>query len=598
MAKYGPGRLVDSALGLAAGSTAGIADALLNLPTIFDTAKEAVKTVQTQTVSTQLEIDLVKLSAALATSLNGEILTLNTAVYVEGLLAETALSEGLIVGGAVAVGVAAPILAGVAIATAGTYFVAHLGDIEDVIDAVQVIGVSGIIDLFRDDQLGAPSGKLNLQADTLTSLSQASTSSSLAYGNSLSATGMTLGSKAPEPAWRFDANTGEFTWLLSSTEPLQRALSQIGAKQFAVPLNIVADDSGQTIAGGPDGDTLIGGAGGDLLLSGGVESDWAGQAYRLYEATLGREPDAGGFDYWVGLLLQGMSVEHSADGFTSSPEFQAKYGALDDADFVTLLYNNVLHRAPDPGGEAYWLNLLEIGTTRAAVVAGFSESTEFKGNEKPGVEAYVQNVTPWHGNLLDGGAGTDTASYDAAMTGVTVDLGITGPQETFGAGIDTLVNIENLTGSSFDDKLTGDANPNVLSGGPGNDILDSSGGLEHDWAGETYRLYEATLARQPDPGGFDFWIGQLRGGMSLETAASGFTGSPEFQSTYGSLDDTQFVTLLYNNVLHRAPDPGGLSFWLNQISTGSRGATWCWASRRARRTRATSRRACRTTCIS
>ena len=36
---------------------------------------------------------------------------------------------------------------------------------------------------------------------------------------------------------------------------------------------------------------------------------------------------------------------------------------------------------------------------------------------------------------------------------------------------------------------------------------------------------EATLARQPDPGGFDFWIGQLRGGMSLSAAASGFSGS-------------------------------------------------------------------------
>ena len=78
--------------------------------------------------------------------------------------------------------------------------------------------------------------------------------------------------------------------------------------------------------------------------------------------------------------------------------------------------------------------------------------------------------------MLDGGAGTDTASYALAHAGVTVNLGVSGPQETFGAGIDTLVNIENLTGSAFDDTLIGNAGANVLSGGLGNDVLVGGGG--------------------------------------------------------------------------------------------------------------------------
>ena len=44
------------------------------------------------------------------------------------------------------------------------------------------------------------------------------------------------------------------------------------------------------------------------------------------------------------------------------------------------------------------------------------------------------------------------------------------------AGSDTLIGIENLTGSSFNDALTGDGNANMLSGGAGNDTLDGGAG--------------------------------------------------------------------------------------------------------------------------
>lgn len=53
------------------------------------------------------------------------------------------------------------------------------------------------------------------------------------------------------------------------------------------------------------------------------------------------------------------------------------YGANStDTNFVTLLYNHVLHRDPDAEGNAYWLNALHNGMTRGAVLASFSESPE------------------------------------------------------------------------------------------------------------------------------------------------------------------------------------------------------------------------------
>ncbi|HBR68800.1 MAG TPA: hypothetical protein DEA55_05425, partial [Rhodospirillaceae bacterium] len=72
-------------------------------------------------------------------------------------------------------------------------------------------------------------------------------------------------------------------------------------------------------------------------------------------------------------------------------------------------------------------------------------------------------------DILDGGTGIDRALYNAASSAVTVSLAITAAQNTLGAGIDTLLDIENLTGSGFNDTLTGNSGDNSIDGGSGND---------------------------------------------------------------------------------------------------------------------------------
>lgn len=81
-------------------------------------------------------------------------------------------------------------------------------------------------------------------------------------------------------------------------------------------------------------------------------------------------------------------------------------------------------------------------------------------------------------DLLDGGPGNDTAIYSGAAAAVSVDLAMAGPQDTGGGGRDTLISIENLTGSAFNDTLFGDAAANVLAGGAGDDYLNGRGGLD------------------------------------------------------------------------------------------------------------------------
>lgn len=83
-------------------------------------------------------------------------------------------------------------------------------------------------------------------------------------------------------------------------------------------------------------------------------------------------------------------------------------------------------------------------------------------------------------NVLNGGLGTDTLSYGNASAGVTVSLAITTAQNTSGAGTDTVVGFENLTGSGFADNLIGNSFANTLIGGLGNDSL--TGGLGVDTA--------------------------------------------------------------------------------------------------------------------
>jgi len=79
--------------------------------------------------------------------------------------------------------------------------------------------------------------------------------------------------------------------------------------------------------------------------------------------------------------------------------------------------------------------------------------------------------------VLDGGLGTDTASFANATGSVTVNLLPGGTNGGEAAG-DTLTSIENLTGSAFNDTLTGDSGRNILAGGTGNDVLQGGDGAD------------------------------------------------------------------------------------------------------------------------
>lgn len=86
--------------------------------------------------------------------------------------------------------------------------------------------------------------------------------------------------------------------------------------------------------------------------------------------------------------------------------------------------------------------------------------------------------------------------------------------------------------------------------------------------GSIVRLYQASFNRAADPAGLDYWVRLYVGGVPLGFIAQEFMVSAEWQSTYGELNNEQFVELIYHNVLDRASDPEGFAHWVGVLNQG------------------------------
>ena len=83
---------------------------------------------------------------------------------------------------------------------------------------------------------------------------------------------------------------------------------------------------------------------------------------KLYVAFFGRAPDQAGLNYWV--TNSGLSLEGITQSFFDQQETKDKYGNVENAAFITAIYQNVLNRAPDETGLNYWVNELTSGNIK------------------------------------------------------------------------------------------------------------------------------------------------------------------------------------------------------------------------------------------
>jgi len=117
--------------------------------------------------------------------------------------------------------------------------------------------------------------------------------------------------------------------------------------------------------------------------------DAVAQVHRVFEAGLDRAPDPIGLNHWAQQVQAGLPLNAVANGVAQSPEFQARYGALDGPAFVQRLYENVLGRAGEPAGVESWVSALNNGATRGDVLVGFANSPENVANSAATVAAGI-----------------------------------------------------------------------------------------------------------------------------------------------------------------------------------------------------------------
>lgn len=151
---------------------------------------------------------------------------------------------------------------------------------------------------------------------------------------------------------------------------------------------------------------------------------WTDDVFRLYQATLDRAPDAGGFDAWTDSLSGGMAFTDAVSGFVASREFKATYGTLADAGFVDLLYGNVLGRTPDAAGRQGWLDTLAGSKTRVDVVTAFVQSAEFVNKTQHALRDWV--LARGLDDVLEGGAGNDLLAGGALSDAFVFDAAAPG----------------------------------------------------------------------------------------------------------------------------------------------------------------------------
>lgn len=157
------------------------------------------------------------------------------------------------------------------------------------------------------------------------------------------------------------------------------------------------------------------------------------QAALLYIGLFCRAPESGGLAYWTDRLTSGsLNFDNGscANVMLGVDAVRLLYpSTMSNQDFLTAIYVNVFGRQPDAGGLTYWLGLLNNGDGRGKVLStmidiGFNYK-EYGGTDPLG----ITSQTLMHHRLAVGmaygyvfnKAAVDTPYPGGVLAGVTTD---------------------------------------------------------------------------------------------------------------------------------------------------------------------------------
>jgi hypothetical protein len=239
------------------------------------------------------------------------------------------------------------------------------------------------------------------------------------------------------------------------------------------------------------------------------------QVAGLFDGILGRGVDTNGLISFTDLLKNGGSVTQAADAILHSSEYTARFGAVDaetNSGFVNELYQTALGRAPDQGGFDAAVSALNNGASRAQIAANIALSQEnFSGLtvDETGIfvpDAEASAAGRLYFGLLDRpGDAAGVLSFKTFLEG---------------GGTTTQAAQAFINSSEYQTKFAGLSNA---------DFID--------------QLYENTLGRDPDSGGFDAYTTALNNGTSRDDVAVAITQSAEAQQHLAPVLEQGWVTV-------------------------------------------------------
>lgn len=253
---------------------------------------------------------------------------------------------------------------------------------------------------------------------------------------------------------------------------------------------VYGGDDNDTINGGTGNDKLIGDAGDDIINGGegsdkilggiGIDTIDGGDGNDILIGNDGDDTIYGGAgtrdELYGGAGADTLHGEAGFNKFFGGNGNDTMYG---DSDVDVIRGDN-----GDDTGYGYDGDDILVGGAGNDTMYGGNNNDILRGNDDNDDlygDAGDDELNGGAGNdTIDGGADTDIAVYTSATTGgVTVDLSIQGvAQDTINAGLDTLVDIENLRGSLFADTLTGDTGVNEIYGQDGDDVIVGDDGAD------------------------------------------------------------------------------------------------------------------------
>jgi len=237
-----------------------------------------------------------------------------------------------------------------------------------------------------------------------------------------------LAGKGIDEVQSTDVTTVETALAAYKLDAFTTNLTFIGTGSFSGTGNELAN----TITGGASADTLVGLGGDDTLIG------------------------AAGDDFLMGGL--GADVLNGGAGTGDYASYRNASGGL------TVSLANPGDNTGEAQGDTFiGIERLEGGAFNDILIG------DGKNNSLRGMEG---------ADVLNGGAGSDTASYFFATTSVTASLFDPGSNTGEAIG-DTYISIENLSGSAHNDVLIGNDSANVLLGNGGADVLDGKGGFDY-----------------------------------------------------------------------------------------------------------------------